>query len=197
MFDRVNGLALDRLFRTARTRNGWTDRPVTEDQLRELFELLRFGPTSSNCCPARFVWIWTARGKERLAVLAVPGNADKILEAPVTVIIGYDMDFAQQMPTLFPVRGEQLRAYFSDPAVTEVTAFRNSSLQGAYLIMAARALGLDCGPMSGFNNEAVDLEFFSNTRVKSNLICSIGHGSDENLFPRNPRLTFEQTGRFD
>ena len=196
MSERLDDLALDRLFRTARTRNAWTDRPVTEQQVRELYDLLKFGPTSSNCCPARFVWIRSADGKQKLAALASPGNSPKILAAPVTVIVGYDLDFAEQMPKLFPARGKQMQEYFSDPLVAQTTAFRNSSLQGAYLIIAARALGLDCGPMSGFNNDAVDSEFFANSRIKSNFICSIGYGSDQNLFPRNPRLTFEESGRF-
>lgn len=196
MSNKLDNLALDRLFRTARTRNGWTDRPVTEEQLRELYDLMKFGPTSANCCPARFVWIRSAEAKGKLAALALPTNAPKILAAPVTVIVGYDLDFAEQLPKLFPARGKAMQGYFSDPLVAEVTAFRNGSLQGAYLIVAARALGLDCGPMSGFSNEAVDLAFFANTRIKSNFICSIGYGSDENLFPRNPRLTFEESGRF-
>ena len=195
MSERLDDLALDRLFRTARTRNAWTDRPVTEQQVRELYDLLKFGPTSSNCCPARFVWIRSADGKQKLAALASPGNAPKILAAPVTVIVGYDLDFAEQMPKLFPARGKQMQEYFSDPLVAKTTAFRNSSLQGAYLIIAARALGLDCGPMSGFNNDAVDSEFFGGSRIKSNFICSIGYGSDQNLFPRNPRLSFEESGR--
>jgi 3-hydroxypropanoate dehydrogenase len=192
---KLDSAALDRLFRTARTRNGWTDRPVADEELRELYDLLKFGPTSANCCPARFVWVRSAKAKAKLAALAVPGNASKILAAPVTVIIGHDLYFAETMPALFPARGEQMKEFFSDPGVAEVTAFRNGSLQGAYLIVAARALGLDCGPMSGFSNEAVDREFFANTRIKSNFICSIGHGSNENLFPRNPQLTFEEAGR--
>jgi nitroreductase len=142
------------------------------------------------------VWIRSAEAKGRLAALAAPNNAPKILAAPVTVIVGYDLDFAEQLPKLFPARGKDMQAYYSDPLVAQTTAFRNGSLQGAYLIVAARALGLDCGPMSGFSNEAVDSEFFANTRIKSNFICSIGYGSNENLFPRNPRLTFEEAGRF-
>jgi 3-hydroxypropanoate dehydrogenase len=193
---KLSDAALDQLFRTARTRNGWTDRPVTEQQLRELYDLMKLGPTSANCCPAHFVWVRSAEGKGKLAAHAAPGNAPKILAAPVTVIVGYDLDFAEQMPKLFPARGDQMKAYFSDPVMAETTAFRNGSLQGAYLIVAARALGLDCGPMSGFNNETVDSEFFSGTRIKSNFICSIGYGSEQNLFPRNPRLSFEEAGRF-
>jgi 3-hydroxypropanoate dehydrogenase len=196
MSDRLDNVALDRLFRTARTRNAWTERPVTEQQLRELYDLVKLGPTSANCCPARFVWVRSAEAKSKLAALAAPANAPKILEAPVTAIVGYDLDFAQQLPRLFPARGKEMQGQFSDPLVAQITAFRNGSLQGAYLIIAARALGLDCGPMSGFNNEAVDHEFFANTRIKSNFICSIGYGSDKNLFPRNPRLTFEESGRF-
>ena len=195
MPDKLETLALDQLFRSARTRNGWTDRSVTDDQLRELYELMKFGPTSSNSCPARFVWLRSHEAKGRLAAHAAPANAPKILAAPVTVIVGYDLGFAEQMPKLFPARGEQMRAYFADPAVAEVTAFRNSSLQGGYLILAARALGLDCGPMSGFDNAGVDREFFTDTAIRSNFICSIGYGSDENLYPRNPRLSFEESGR--
>jgi 3-hydroxypropanoate dehydrogenase len=196
MSDKLDNTALDQLFRTARTRNAWTERPVTEQQLRELYDLLKLGPTSANCCPARFVWVRSAEGKGKLAAVASPANAPKILAAPVTVIVGYDLDFAEQLPRLFPARGKEMQGLFSDPFLAQVTAFRNASLQGAYLIVAARALGLDCGPMSGFNNEAVDREFFANTRIKSNFICSIGYGSDKNLFPRNPRLTFEESGRF-
>jgi 3-hydroxypropanoate dehydrogenase len=196
MTDKLDDRALDRLFRTARTRNAWTEQPVTEQQLRELYDLLKFGPTSGNSCPARFVWVRSAEGKHRLAALAAPTNAPKILAAPVTVIVGYDLDFAKQLPKLFPARGEGMLAYYSDPLVAQSTAFRNGSLQGAYLIIAARALGLDCGPMSGFSNEAVDSEFFANTRIISNFICSVGYGSNENIFPRNPRLTFEEAGRF-
>jgi 3-hydroxypropanoate dehydrogenase len=196
MTDKLDDRALDRLFRTARTRNAWTDQAVTEQQLRELYDLLKFGPTSSNSCPARFVWVRSGEGKSRLAALAAPTNAPKILAAPVTVIVGYDLDFAEQLPKLFPARGKDMQAYYSDPLVAQSTAFRNGSLQGAYLIIAARALGLDSGPMSGFSNEAVDSEFFANTRIKSNFICSVGYGSNENLFPRNPRLTFEEAGRF-
>jgi 3-hydroxypropanoate dehydrogenase len=195
MSDKLDDLALDRLFRTARTSNTWTERPLAEQQLRDLYDLVKLGPTSANCCPARFVWVRSAEAKGKLAALAAPTNAPKILAAPVTVIVGYDLDFAEQLPRLFPARGKEMQRYFSDPVVAQITAFRNSSLQGAYLIIAARALGLDCGPMSGFSNEAVDREFFADTRIKSNFICSIGYGSDKDLFPRNPRLTFEESGR--
>jgi 3-hydroxypropanoate dehydrogenase len=196
MSGELSDVALDQLFRVARTRNGWTDKPVTERQLRELYDLVKLGPTSANCCPARFVWVRSAEAKKKLAEFASPNNASKILAAPVTVIIGYDLNFAEQMPKLFPARGQDMQAYFANPEIAQSTVFRNGSLQGAYLIIAARSLGLDCGPMSGFSNEAVDTEFFAGTRIKSNFICSIGYGSDENLFPRNPRLAFEDAGRF-
>ena len=174
MTNKLDDRALDRLFRQARTRNVWTEQPVTEHQLRELYDLMKFGPTSGNCWPARFVWVRSAEGKTRLAALAAPNNAPKIQAAPVTVIVAYDLNFAEQWPKLFPVRGKDLQAYYSNPLVAKTTAFRSGSLQGAYLIVAARALGLDCGPMSGFNNEAVDSEFFADTRIKSDFICSHG-----------------------
>jgi 3-hydroxypropanoate dehydrogenase len=192
----LDGQALDQLFRTARTRNGWTDRPVTEKQLRELYDLVKFGPTSANCCPARFVWVRSGEGKARLAAHAMDVNKAKILAAPATVIVGHDLEFAEFLPQLFPARGEMMKGMFQDPGLAERTAFRNGSLQGAYLILAARALGLDCGPMSGFDNSAVDSEFFAGSKVRSNFICCIGYGSDDNLYPRNPRLTFEEAGRF-
>ncbi len=197
MTPRLPDSALDQLFGTARTRNGWTDRPVAEALVRELYELARMGPTSANSCPARFVWVRSADGKQRLAELATENNKPKILEAPLTVIIGYDLKFAELMPKLFPSRGEAMKEYFqSDGALTHDTAFRNGSLQGAYVILAARALGLDCGPMSGFNNAGVDAAFFGGTDIKSNFICSIGYGNDKNLYPRNPRLSFDEAGRF-
>src|SRR5579863_9634527 len=165
MTHNLDDRALDRLFRTARTRNGWIGQPVTEQQVRELYDLLKFGPTSANCCPARFVWVRSAEAKSRLAALAAPNNAPKILAAPVTVIVGYDLDFADQLPKLFPARGKDMQAYYSDPLVAQSTAFRNGSLQGAYLIIAARALGLDCGPMSGFSNEAASSATWGQSRV--------------------------------
>jgi len=196
MSKRVDAEALDQVFRIARTRNGWTEKPVTDSQLRELYDLVKLGPTSANGCPARFVWVRTGEGKARLAATASQANKPKILAAPVTVIIGYDLDFAKRLPELFPARGEKMQEVFRDEALAQVTALRNSSLQGGYLILAARALGLDTGPMSGFDNERVDSDFFAGTRIKSNFICSVGYGSDENLFPRNPRLSFEEAGKF-
>jgi 3-hydroxypropanoate dehydrogenase len=197
MSEELDGHALDQLFRTARTRNGWTDRPVSEAQIRELYDLLKMGPTSANSCPARFVWVRSAAGKEKLSKLASEGNRARLLAAPVTVIVGHDLDFAEAMPKLFPARGTAMRDMFrANAAMEQTVAFRNGSLQGGYLILAARALGLDCGPMSGFDNDGVDKEFFADTKIKSNFICSLGYGSDVNLHPRNPRLTFEEAGRF-
>jgi 3-hydroxypropanoate dehydrogenase len=196
MSNKLDSIALDQLFKTARTRNGWTDRAVSEEQLRELYDLMKLGPTSANSCPARFVWVRSAEGKARLGACASKTNRPKILAAPVTVIIGYDLDFAEQLPKLFPARGEEMKAIFKNAQLAETTAFRNGSLQGGYLILAARALGLDTGPMSGFDNARVDAEFFAGSRIKSNFICSLGYGSDENLYPRNPRLTFDEAGSF-
>ena len=144
--------------------------------------------------PARFVWVTSPEAKQKLAGLAMPSNGAKILAAPCTVIIGYDLDFPVNMPRLFPHNPDAAN-WFNDPVMRESAAFRNGTLQGAYLMIAARALGYDCGPMSGFSNEAVDAAFFEGTRIKSNFICSIGRGTDENLFARSPRLTFEEAGR--
>jgi nitroreductase len=197
MADRLDDEALDQLFRNARTRRGWSPRPVSESQLRELYDLLRLGPTSANCSPARFLWVCSAEGKARLASRASESNRARIIAAPVTVIVGFDLEFFEQMPKLVPGPGglSYRERFKNDPAAAQTTAFRNSSLQGGYLIMAARALGLDCGPMSGFDNAAVDAEFFAGTRVQSNFICSIGYGTDENLRPRSPRLEFEEACR--
>jgi 3-hydroxypropanoate dehydrogenase len=163
--------------------------------LRELYDLLKWGPTSGNSCPARFVWVRSPEGKAQLATLASEGNRAKILAAPVTVIIGNDLNFPDLLPKLNPARGEVMRKAFQQPGVLETSAMRNGSLQGAYLIIAARALGLDCGPMSGFDNAAVDRAFFDGTRIQSNFICSIGYGKPNSTLPRNPRLTFEEAGR--
>jgi nitroreductase len=188
----LEGRVLDQLFREARTRNAWTERPVTDNQIKKLYQLTSLGPTSANSCPARFVWVKSPEAKARLAAFAMPANQPKILAAPVTVIIGYDIDFAETLPRLFPARGQQLKTVFNDTSLAQITALRNSSLQGAYLIIAARALGLDCGPMSGFDHTAVDKEFFPDTRIHSNFLCCLGYGSDDGLFPRNPRLSFEE-----
>jgi len=188
--------ALDQLFNEARTHNEWSEKPVDEQRLRELYDLLKWGPTSANCCPARFVWVRSAEGKAKLAAFAMDSNRPKILAAPISVIIAYDLAFPETLPKLNPARGEMMRQMFLQPGIAEVTAMRNGSLQGAYLIIAARALGLDCGPMSGFDNAGVDQAFFSGTRIQSNFICSIGYGKADSHYQRNPRLTFEEAGRF-
>ena len=194
MTDRLPDAALDQLFRTARSHNGWHTDPLPEATLRELYELAKFGPTAANPSPARFVFVTSAEAKEKLASVSSGNNQAKIKAAPATVIIGYDLDFAESLPTLFP-HAPGMKAIFSAPAVAEPTAFRNGSLQGAYLILAARSLGLDCGPMSGFDNGKVDALFFPDTRIRSNFICSIGHGSGEGVFERLPRLSFEDACR--
>ena len=188
--------SLDQLFRLARTYNEWSAREVDDQTIHELYELLKWAPTAANSSPARFVWVSSVEGKAKLAALALDANQAKILSAPVTVIIGYDLAFAETMPKLFPARGEALRELFRQPAMAEGTATRNSSLQGAYLVIAARALGLDCGPMSGFDNAGVDREFFAGTRIQSNFICSLGYGKPGTPFPRNPRLSFDEAGRW-
>ena len=183
---------LDQLFRNARTRNGWHPEPLPETLIRAVYDLARMGPTSANCSPARFVFCASPEAREKLAALASATNGAKIRQAPCTVIIGHDLEFMDRIPELFP-HNPGARDWFpkgSDRA--ERTAFRNGTLQGAYLMMAARSLGLDCGPMSGFSNAKVDEAFFAGTTVKSNFICSIGYGTDADLFPRGPRLSFEE-----
>ncbi len=182
--------ALDQLFRQARTHNGWQKRPVDEAVLRHLYDLLKMGPTSANCSPARFVFVTSPAAKARLKPYLSPGNLDKTMAAPVTVIVGYDTEFYEKLPKLFP--HTDARSWFvGKPDFIQSTAFRNGSLQGAYLILAARSLGLDCGPMSGFDNGKVDSEFFPDGRIKSNFLVNIGYGDPSQLRPRGPRLTFE------
>jgi 3-hydroxypropanoate dehydrogenase len=194
MPERLADAALDQLFRTARTHNGWKAERLSESTLRELYDLAKFGPTAANTSPARFVFVTSAEAKDRLASVASGSNQPKIRAAPATVIIGYDLDFADHLERLFP-HAPGMKAVFSDPAVAEQTAFRNASLQGAYFMLAARSLGLDCGPMSGFDNGKVDALFFPESRIKSNFICSIGHGDGANMFERLPRLSFEEACR--
>jgi 3-hydroxypropanoate dehydrogenase len=188
--------SLGQIFRSARTFNGWTDRPVDDATVREIYDLMKWGPTSANCSPARFVWVRSADGKAKLAGLAAEQNKAKILQAPVTVIIGHHLDFAPELPKLLPHAAEVMQQYFAAPGVAEETAMRNGTLQGAYLIIATRALGLDCGPMSGFDNAGVDKAFFSGTKIQSNFICSLGYGDPANVFPRYPRLSFDEAGRW-
>lgn len=186
--------ALDQLFREARTYNAWNPEPLAESTLREIYELTKFGPTAANTTPARFVFVTSAEGKEKLAAISSGSNQAKIRQAPCTVIIGYDLDFADYNAQLFPNAPNMLDGLKGSPHA-EPMAFRNSSLQGGYFILAVRALGLDTGAMSGFDNAAVDAAFFAGTNIKSNFICSIGHGTQENLFPRNPRLSFEEAAQ--
>jgi len=190
----LDAAALDQLFRDARTINVWTEKPVEDAQIHALYDLLKMAPTSANCSPARFHFVKSAEAKARLAKLSMEGNDSKILQAPVTVIIAHDMDFAEKLPELFP-HNLDAKNWFSDPEVASITAMRNGTLQGAYLMMAARSIGLDCGPMSGFDNAGVDQEFFAGTNLKSNFICSLGYGSDEDIFPRSPRLSFADAAK--
>jgi 3-hydroxypropanoate dehydrogenase len=195
--------ALDLLFHQARTHNAWVDKPVSDDLLRELYELMKNAPTSANSSPARIVFLRTPEAKQRLLPAVSPGNVDKVKQAPVTAIIGYDLKFFEHIPKLFPNNPAMKDMFAGNQKFAELTAFRNGSLQGAYLILAARALGLDCGPMSGFDNAKVDAEFFSAAAgnppefvdVKSNFLCNLGYGDHSKLFPRNPRLKFEEACR--
>jgi len=191
MSNPLDDKALDQLFRTARSHNGWTEQKLSETLMRAVYDLAKYGPTSANASPARFVFVASPEAKARLLPLLSEGNRAKSAEAPVTVIIGQDLDFAEQMPRLFP-HDPNARYWFSAPGVTEATAMRNATLQGAYLMIAARSLGLNCGPMSGFDSAGVDAEFFAGTNIKANFLCNIGYGTDENLFARSPRLAFEE-----
>ena len=196
--------ALDTLFRHARTYSYWLDKPVSDDTLRELYGLLKWAPTSANASPARFVFVRSPKAKERLRPALAPGNVDKTMSAPVTVIVAYDLMFYEKLPKLFPHAPQMRDLYASNPQLVETTARRNSSLQGAYLILAARSLGLDCGPMSGFDNakldgeffaagkecEGCDQEFFPEGHVRSNFLVNLGYGDEARLHPRLPRLEF-------
>jgi 3-hydroxypropanoate dehydrogenase len=182
--------SLDQLFRTARTRNRWRTEILSEALLHAVYDLAKWGPTSANVSPARFVFVASDEAKARLAPHLSSANRPKMLAAPVCVIVAHDLDFAQHLPTLFPHQ-PGAKDWFSDPEVERTTALRNGTLQGAYLMIAARSLGLDCGPMSGFDNAGVDEAFFPGARIRSNFICNIGHGTDEGLFDRLPRLSFE------
>ena len=187
--------AIDRLFLGGRTYNGFTDEPVTEEQVRRLYELVKMGPTSANQSPARFVWCMSREAKERLAACASGTNGDKIRRAPVSVVIGMDLEFHEHLPDLFP--HADARSWFTDDhAMREASAFRNSTLQGGYFILAARALGLDTGPMSGFDAAAVDREFFADQpRVTTNFISTLGYGDPSTIFDRSPRPPFEKFNR--
>ncbi|MCR4376555.1 MAG: malonic semialdehyde reductase [Rhodospirillales bacterium] len=183
--------ALDVLFRDARTHNGWHDKPVSEATLRALWDLAKMGPTSANCLPARIVFVTSPEAKAKLQPHLMQGNVAKTMAAPVTAIIGFDLDFYEHLPELFP-HADAKSWFVGNDALIQETAFRNGTLQGAYLMLAARALGLDCGPMSGFDQDGVTQAFFADTHIKANFLCNIGYGNNEGMFPRSPRPEFDQ-----
>ena len=188
----LNDESLDLIFRKARTHNVWLDKPVDDALLAQVYDLAKMGPTSANMCPMRIVFVKSKAAKEKLKPALDAGNVDKTMAAPVTAIIGMDIRFYEQLPKLF--QHADAKAWFKDlpESVLEYTALRNSSLQGAYFMLAARSLGLDCGPVSGFDNAKVDAAFFAGTKVKSNFLCNLGHGDAAKLFPRSPRLDFAE-----
>ena len=183
---------LDVIFRNARTHNVWLEKPVDGALLQQVYDLAKMGPTSANMCPLRIVFVKSTEAKQRLKPALDAGNVDKTMKAPVTAILGMDIHFYEKLPKLFP--HADAKAWFKDlpESVLEYVALRNSSLQGAYFMLAARALGLDCGPMSGFDNAKVDAAFFAGTTVKSNFLCNLGYGDASKLYPRSPRLSFDE-----
>jgi 3-hydroxypropanoate dehydrogenase len=183
--------ALDMLFLGAHTHRAWLDDPVSDDVLRKLYDLIRMGPTSTNCCPGRFVFVRSKEAKERLAPALNPKNIDRTMTAPVTVIVATDTRYHEHLPRLWPHDDAPRLRIVKDAAFGDTKAFRNATLQGGYLIIAARALGLDCGPLSGFNNARVDAAFFSDGRWRSNFLCNLGYGDEQKLHPRGPRLDFD------
>jgi 3-hydroxypropanoate dehydrogenase len=184
---------LDLLFLNARTQNGWLRTPVTDEDLRRLYDIMKMGPTSANSSPARILFLRTPEAKARLVPALSPGNVEKTKQAPVTAIIGYDLHFYEWLPKkLFAHRPDMAENYAKNAALSQTVAFRNGTLQGAYFMLAARAIGLDVGGMSGFDNAKVDAEFFPDGRVKSNFLCNLGHGDPSKVLPRLPRLTFEE-----
>lgn len=190
----MTSIALETLFEQARTHNGFTPQPVSDDTLRQLYEHMKWGPTSANCSPLRIVFVKGGEAKERLLACMSPGNVEKTRQAPVNAILGMDLAFADTLPQLFP--HADARSWFAgNPELIQATAFRNSSLQGGYFILAARALGLDCGPMSGFDAERLNAAFFAGTQVKVNFVCNLGHGDAAALFGRSPRLSFDEACR--
>ena len=195
MTDNLSDSALDLIFREARSYNGWHDKEVSDEEIRQIYELLKMGPTSANSQPGRFVWCKSREAKERLAKHASEGNQEKILTAPVCVIVGYDIDFHEQLPWLFP--HTDAKSWFEgDEEGRKEGAFRNSALQGAYLMLAARAIGLDCGPMSGFDQDATTKEFFADEpQYRADWLISIGHGDRSTIFDRSPRPDFDRFNR--
>lgn len=192
----ISDAGLDLLFREARTHNGWTDQKVSETHIRAIYELLKFGPTSANCSPARFVFIASDAGREKLKPCLDEGNIEKTMSAPLTVVIGNDLNFPEHLPTLFPHADAKSWFIGNDPLIREA-AMRNGTLQGAYLMMAARSLGFNCGPMSGFDAEKVEAAFFPGTNIKANFLCNIGHGTQKDMFPRLPKLDFDEACRLE
>jgi 3-hydroxypropanoate dehydrogenase len=188
----IDAAGLDLLFKEARTHNKWHDTPVSDETLHELYEILKFGPTSANSSPARFVFIRTKAGKEKLAPALSAGNTEKTMAAPVTAIVAYDPKFFQKLPTLFPHNADAINWFTSNDSLAATTAFRNGTLQGAYLMIAARSLGLDTGAMSGFDNAKVDAAFFGGNGWRSNFLVNIGHGDPSGVFNRSPRLPFDE-----
>ena len=192
--DPLDDHAMRQLFLEARTHNGWTAREVPDALLKQMVDLMKMAPTSVNMSPARIVFVKSKEAKARLKPLLMDANVDKTMSAPVTAIIGHDLDFPETLPKLFP--HTDARSWFvGNDAFIELSAFRNGTLQGAYLMLAARAVGLDVGPMSGFDNAGVDKEFFVGTKVKSNFLCNLGYGSTENLFARSPRFSFDEMAK--
>ena len=187
-------ITTEQLFDNARTHNGFYPEPIPQATLRQLYDMMKWGPTSANCSPARFIFVSTPEAKEKLLAGMSPGNVEKTRSAPVTAIIGMDTAFFEKLPHLFP-HADAKPWFVGKPAFSDATAFRNSSIQGGYFILAARALGLDCGPMSGFDAEKVDAAFWAGTSVKTNFICNLGRGDTSKLFGRSPRLTFEEACR--
>lgn len=188
----IDAAVHDVLFKEARTHNKWHDEPVTDETLRELYEVLKFGPTSANSSPARFVFIRTKQGKEKLAPALSAGNLEKTMSAPVTVIVAYDPKFFEKLPKLFPHNPDAISWFTTNDSLAATTAFRNGTLQGAYLIISARALGLDVGAMSGFDNAKVDAAFFASNGWRSNFLVNLGRGDPAGVFTRSPRLPFEE-----
>lgn len=188
--------ALDQIFRSARTHNGFAPDPVSDETLRALYDLMKWGPTSANCCPARIVFIRSHEAKEKLRPCLMPGNVDKTMAAPVTALLGRDLEFYEHLPRLFPHADAKSWFAGNEPAIQHA-AMLNASLQSGYFIVAARALGLDCGPMSGFNSEMADAAFFAGTRIKSFMLVNLGRGDPSKLYPRGPRFEFAEACRID
>jgi len=194
MVHKLSDEALDILFRNARTHNVWLDQPVADDTLHQIYDLMKWGPTSANSSPSHILFLRTPDAKRRLAPALSPNNLDKTMKAPVTAIIAYDLKFHERLPRLFPNNPDAKNWFANSAELAQITAFRNSSIQGGYFILAARARGLDCGPMSGFDNAKADQEFFGGPdgSIKSNFLCNLGYGDATKLFPRNPRLDFDE-----